>query len=489
MDHSPLALAKLIIPQIPLILALMVLNRLGFSPCADKQDPQTEIVVAIIRKSLRVRKTLSEVQALGLRDAGVRGPMWIAKATCPAPSNHAREAVLRAIKELGTGDELFDLPDTVDVEAEWTGYRAGVDKKEQQPDLGSQQAHYECMMKEVSTPVTVLYFHGGAYFLLDPVFYRATTSTLAKKTGGRVFSVRYRLAPQSPFPSQLLDALIAYLYLLAPPEGSWHKPVQAKHIVFAGDSAGGHLSLSLLLLLLALRRAGVASIPFHGRDVPIQLPGGVAANSPWCDICRSLPSVTTNAKYDYIDAPTATGLPARALLHDDVWPTKPPRAEMFCRANTMTHPLCSPLLAKPSHWAGAPPVHIHTGSGEGLFDEITVVARQIYKSGAPVEYLAYEGQPHCFSLVFPTSARGRDGFTRWAKFMNSAVEGTVARTESGRVCVAKKNPLEWTTVQLETMGVDDDLVQRRTQEMRNHAMQREDERLREYNNMTERAKL
>ena len=71
-------------------------------------------------------------------------------------------------------------------------------------------------MKECKSPVTVLYFHGGAYYLLDPSTHRPTTKKLAKLTGGRCYSVRYRLAPQNPFPAALLDALVSYLTLLYP---------------------------------------------------------------------------------------------------------------------------------------------------------------------------------------------------------------------------------------------------------------------------------
>lgn len=479
MDITPWALAKLIIPKLPLIFRLMITNRLGLSPCSDRQDPRTEIVVAIIKSSLDVSKPLGDIQAPGLRDPGVKGQLWIATAKCPAPENAVRDAVIRGIKELGDGTETYDLPSVADVEGEWTGHRAGVDKKAPRPGLPTEKEHYDNLMKEVTSPVTILYFHGGAYFLMDPISHRAVTAALAKKTGGRCFSVRYRLAPQTAFPGQLIDALATYLYLQSPPPGSFHKPVKASDIVFAGDSAGGHLSFGLLLLILTLRRAGVTSIPFHGCDVPLELPGGVTGNSPWVDICRSLPSVNRNTKYDYLDPPSATGLPARSLPDDEIWPTKPPRAEIFCRASTMTHPLCSPLAASPELWQGAPPVFICTGN-EGLEDEDVVLARRLYQAGAVVDFVGYEGQPHCFGMIFPTTPMGIDCIGRWAAFAKSAVEGTVERRDKGLWCVAKSNPLKWRPVKLGDMGVDDELVRKRMNEMKGYAVEREAEKVREY---------
>lgn len=85
--------------------------------------------------------------------------------------------------------------------------------------------------------MTVLYFHGQSYYMSDPVAYRSTTSKLAKGTGGRVLSVRYRLSPQHPFPAALLDAFVAYLSLLSPPPGSCHDAIPSRDIVLAGDSA------------------------------------------------------------------------------------------------------------------------------------------------------------------------------------------------------------------------------------------------------------
>src|SRR3954466_9971822 len=143
---------------------------------------------------------------------------------------------------------------------------------------------------------------------MDPCSHRVPVAHLSHRTGAPVLSVRYRLAPQNPFPAGLVDALTAYLSLIHPPAGSLHKPVPANKIVLAGDSAGGNLSLVLLQTLLTLHRAS-HTIRFHGKEIPIELPGGVATVSPWCDVTRSMPSIRKNAVFDYLDAPPGTDTP------------------------------------------------------------------------------------------------------------------------------------------------------------------------------------
>ena len=76
-------------------------------------------------------------------------------------------------------------------------------------------------------------------------------------------------APQYPFPCAIQDVLAAYLYLTDPPPDAPHRPVKPEHIVIAGDSAGGGLTLALLQIL---------------RDVQaLQLPAGAALISPVSD--------------------------------------------------------------------------------------------------------------------------------------------------------------------------------------------------------------
>ena len=70
------------------------------------------------------------------------------------------------------------------------------------------------------SPRTMLYIHGGAYYFGSINTHRYQLWRHARKMGGRVFALRYRLSPQYPFPCALHDALAAYLFLIRPPVGA-----------------------------------------------------------------------------------------------------------------------------------------------------------------------------------------------------------------------------------------------------------------------------
>ncbi|KAJ4219329.1 hypothetical protein NW757_014555, partial [Fusarium falciforme] len=214
------------------------------------------------------------------------------------PEDGLRNLLFEAIEALGRGSEQYCKPTTQPMGAEWVGYRSGVSARTPEPSI-SELEKYKNLVSEVQTDLTLLYFHGGSYYLMDPCSTRPTTSKYAALTRGRIFSVRYRLAPQDPFLSALLDALVAYLSLLYPPPGAFHEPVPASRIVICGDSAGGNLSTALLQTLLQIHRAAntgeVPTVMFHGAVVPLPLPAGVALNSPSLDLTRSMQWSEANA--------------------------------------------------------------------------------------------------------------------------------------------------------------------------------------------------
>lgn len=276
--------------------------------------------------------------------------------------------------------------------------------------------------------------------MMDPCTHRVPTSRISRDTGAPVLSVRYRLAPEHPFPAALVDALTAYLSLIYPPEGSWHDPVPANKIVLAGDSAGGNLALVLLQTLLTLRRIS-PSVVFHGKEVPIDLPAGLSGYSPWCDISRSMPSVNGNVHLDYLPPAENPEGPFKTFVvpDDDLWPRDPPRVDLYCNANATSHPLVSPLAIPKDLWKGAPPVAISLGE-EGLADEGLIVARRMREAGVPVVVEQYEGLPHCYGLLATTTPVGRRFIRGTTDFMRAAMAGTVPESYPSATVSPSKAP-------------------------------------------------
>ena len=299
---------KLLVPKIPSLANTTLWHSLGMTETSNEWDLKTALTVQVLKSLMGGGPSpVGKVQASTLKDPGVKGKTWVAKATIPAPKEDQegiRDAVFKAIDDLAEGDVEYTRPSLVDTEVEWTGFRPNAGKNDTMPDISEAEKYQRLMAEPTRTSeTTILYFHGGAYYLCDPSTHRPVTSRLAKETNGRVCSVRYRLAPQGAFPSQLLDALMVYLSLIYPPPGSLHEAVPASNIVLAGDSAGGNLAFALLQFLLHLQRYSPNSQPtlnFHGTQVAIPLPAAVSAAAGWFDISRALPSITGNSKYDYL---------------------------------------------------------------------------------------------------------------------------------------------------------------------------------------------
>ncbi|KAF1829665.1 alpha/beta-hydrolase [Decorospora gaudefroyi] len=143
----------------------------------------------------------------------------------------------------------------------------------------------------------MLYVHGGAYFFGSVDEHRYQMQRHARKLKARVLAPKYRLAPQFPFPCGLQDCLAAYLYLLE----EKHDPTT---IILAGDSAGGGMVLSMLVIL---------------RDQGLPLPAGAILISPWVDLTHSFPSLGGDGKMDYI--------PPHGFVHKPSMHWPPPNAD------------------------------------------------------------------------------------------------------------------------------------------------------------------
>ncbi|KAJ2904696.1 Esterase [Zalerion maritima] len=434
MDSATRKLLAAILPKVPLMARVVLMHSFSLTTPSRYLSLRSELIVAVLRSFLQpsVLKPISSTQKLTMRDPGIKGKMWVAKTSSPEIETIEADSINSVVR--GAIDDMlepgapkpcqtgFRMPDIMPVEAEWTGFRSDASSDSVMPNIPEDEK-FGKLMEETMTKTTILYFHGGAYYLLDPCTHRPHTARLARMTGGRVYSVRYRLSPQHPFPAALIDGLVSYLTLLYPPEGSLHDPVDPSNLAFAGDSAGGNLCLALLQLLLQLRQpagSGEATIRWQGRDVPLPLPACVAVNSPWLDITQSSPSWEDPEiqLFDYL--PPSSVAKDKAPPPCAAWPADPPREHIYSPDSVLAHPLVSLVMAK--SWAGAPPVWMCTG-WERLASEDRWFTRKLAGDGVQVRLEQYEAMPHCFAMVLGGIPEGKRCFEGWAGFISEHVVG------------------------------------------------------------------
>jgi monoterpene epsilon-lactone hydrolase len=99
-----------------------------------------------------------------------------------------------------------------------------------------------CRPSNAIEGAAILYLHGGAYILGSAAAYRDFAGQIAARAKAAAFIADYRLAPEHRFPGAVDDAIAAYHGLSA--DGY-------SRLALVGDSAGGGLALSLLLLTTA----------------------------------------------------------------------------------------------------------------------------------------------------------------------------------------------------------------------------------------------
>ncbi|KAF5877910.1 putative lipase esterase protein [Botrytis fragariae] len=361
---------------------------------------------------------ISLQQAITTADQPATGPVWASRTILPAPKDDCIiTAITEAIYDLDDGSCADLVATLADVQVQWSGFRSGVGRHEKEPTI-SEEDKYKGLMKDTRSKTTIIYAHGGLNYSGGPASVRAVTSTLAKLTKGRCLVLEQRLAPQDPFPAPLIDLLVAYLSLLYPPEDAFHEATTPENIVIAGESSGGNLCLSFLLLLQHFQQRKTR-INFHGNCVSIPYPAGFATFCAQGDATMSFPSYARNKNYDIIDDvhPTLSDI----ITPDSIWPSTPPRSHIYSpTTNLITHPLVSPVSSKSWPSIKPPPMFFAYGQ-ERMLDEGRFMAKQAFKAGASVQLHQYNALPHIFAFIaqIPQTAHL---FTQWAQFCRMCVE-------------------------------------------------------------------
>ncbi len=176
----------------------------------------------------------------------------------------------------------------------------------------------------------LLCFHGGGYALGSIESHRKLYGHFAKAFGCRALIIDYRRAPEHVHPAQVEDAVQAYRWLIE------DQGLNPSHVLFVGDSAGGALSISALLL---------------ARDQGLPLPTGAVPMAPYLDTEAKGESYVANAEVDRLGSREAT----LAFIPVFLGPEGNPH-----------DPLANPLHAELS---GLPPMLIQVGGHDVLLDD------------------------------------------------------------------------------------------------------------------------
>ena len=201
----------------------------------------------------------------------------------------------------------------------------------------------------------ILYLHGGGYACGDLEYAKGYGSTLAVRCGIRVFSPAYRLAPESPFPAALEDALESYQYLLK-------KGYDSRQIALCGESAGGGLIYALCLKL---------------KEENLPLPGGLIAMSPWTDLTSSGQSYETNREAD----PNMTVEQLQFYTR--------------CYTTDPKNPLASPIFG---NLEGLPPSLIFVGGDEIMLSDAADMHKNLLAAGCKSRLVVAPERWHAYVL-------------------------------------------------------------------------------------------
>jgi len=244
------------------------------------------------------------------------------------------------------GDRLHPVPDDVRV---------------REVTAGGVPAHW-LAAPGADTGRVLLFLHGGGYELGSLRSDGELAARLGRASGMRVLFPEYHLAPEHPFPAAIDDVLAAWRWLRT------DQGLSARSIAVAGDSAGGGLTVALLV---ATRDAGEA------------LPAAAALMSPTVDLTSSGASMTERADQDPFSTP--------AMLRQFA-------SEYLAGADPKT-PLASPLFASLS---GLPPLLIQVGTADLLLSDSERLATAAAEAGVDVILEIGEGLPHVYQILLGT---------------------------------------------------------------------------------------
>lgn len=221
----------------------------------------------------------------------------------------------------------------------------------------------------------LLYLHGGGYVLRTPQVHRVMVARMARAANLRAFMTDYRLAPEHPFPAAVDDATAVYRALV-------NAGMPANRVVVAGESAGGGLTLALLLTLRE-----------HGDPMP----AAAYILSAMLDCTFSGDTLPELQKHDPF------------LRLGDIQM----QVSHYIGNHDSRNPLISPLFAD---LTGLPPLLIHVGEHEILRAEGEAFYQKAIAAGVDATLKTWAGQVHAFPIFAGFVPEGKQAIREMGMF-------------------------------------------------------------------------
>jgi len=209
----------------------------------------------------------------------------------------------------------------------------------------------------------VLYLHGGGYAMGSINTHRALMARIAVASKTKVLGIEYRLAPEHPFPCAIDDAFAAYKWLL-------QKGIDSSKIVIAGDSAGGGLTVALLIRI---------------KDENAPKPSAAVCLSPWLDLASTGETAITLANEDPM-------IDLESVKHF---------ALFYAPQEKLQHPWVSPLYADLKE---LPPIYIQVSTSEILLDDTRRFFEKALAAGVDIQVDYWDKMVHvwqAFGVYLP----------------------------------------------------------------------------------------
>lgn len=223
----------------------------------------------------------------------------------------------------------------------------------------------------------ILYVHGGGYVSGSCNDHRGFVARFASRAGISCLTYEYRLAPEYPFPAAIDDSVKVYQELLA---SGFHP----ENLLIAGESAGGGLTLALLL---ALKKQQIA------------LPAAAVAISPWTDLTCSGESYKTKNNV--------------SVAPKNSWTVF---SKHYVGNQQADNPLVSPLFGD---LKGLPPLFINSAENDELFSDGEQFSLKAKEAGVDVTFKKGEGMVHCYPLLAPFFPEATEAMNEIIRFIRA----------------------------------------------------------------------